>query len=59
MLLGRTMDYDHIDKQGYYGDADCALWWALGRRDELYPSLPSSPEAEKLRKDEPPGPGVT
>ena len=31
MLLGRTMDRDHIDKQGYYSGADCALWWALGR----------------------------
>jgi hypothetical protein len=38
MLLGRTMDYDHIDQQGYNGGAECALWWALGRCDELYPS---------------------
>jgi hypothetical protein len=38
MLLGRTMDYDHLDQQGYYGGADCALWWALGRCEELYPS---------------------
>ena len=37
MLLGRTMDYDHIDQQIYYGGAECALWWALGRCDELVP----------------------
>jgi len=46
MLLGRTMDYDHLDQQGYNGGAECALWWALGRDDELYPSLARPDEAE-------------
>jgi hypothetical protein len=46
MLLGRTMDYDHIDQQGYNGGAECALWWALGRCDELYPSRAHPVEAE-------------
>jgi hypothetical protein len=45
VLLGRTMDYDHLELQGYYGGADSALWWALGRCDELYPSRRSPPEA--------------
>jgi hypothetical protein len=46
MLLGRTMDYDHLDQQGYYGGAECALWWALGRCKELYPSRAIPPETE-------------
>jgi len=46
MLLGRTMDRDHIDQQGYYSGAECALWWALERDDELYPSRARPPEAQ-------------
>ena len=46
MLLGRTMDYDHLDQQSYNGGAECALWWALGRSDELYPSRAIPPEGE-------------
>jgi hypothetical protein len=46
MPLGRTMDYDHIDQQIYYGGAECALWWAHGRCDELYPSRARPPDAE-------------
>jgi hypothetical protein len=46
MLLGRTMDYDQIDQQIYYGGAECALWWALGRCDELYPSRARPAETE-------------
>jgi len=48
MLLGRTMDRDNIDKQGYYSGAECALWWALGREDELYPSRAHPPETEDV-----------
>jgi hypothetical protein len=46
MLLGRTMDRDHIDQQGYYSGAESALWWALGRDDEVYPSLARPAEGE-------------
>jgi hypothetical protein len=46
MLDGRVMDYDHLDQQIYYGGAECALWWALGRCDELYPSRTRHPEPE-------------
>jgi hypothetical protein len=45
MLMGRSINYDHLDRQIYYGGADCALWWALGRDDELYPSR-VPPEAD-------------
>ncbi len=48
MLLGRTMDRDHLDQQIYYGGAEWALWWALGRDDELYPSGAHPPEAEDV-----------
>ena len=51
MLLGRTMDRDHIDLQGYYSGAECALWWALGRADELYPSRASPPEADDTPRE--------
>jgi hypothetical protein len=51
MLTGRVYDYDHIDQQSYYGGADCALWWALGRWDELYPSRASSPQADDTPKN--------
>ena len=50
MLDGRVMDYDHLDQQGYYSGAECALWWALGRWDELYPSRARAPEAEDAPK---------
>ena len=43
MLLGRTMDYDHFDRQAYYGGAECALWWALGRSADVYPSQATPP----------------
>ena len=51
MLLGRTMDRDHIELQGYYGGAECALWWALGREDELYPSRASSSETDDISNE--------
>jgi hypothetical protein len=47
MLLGRTMDCDHSDQQIYHAGAECALWWALGRDDELYPSR-ANPEGEDI-----------
>jgi hypothetical protein len=47
MLIGRVYDYDHLDQQAYYGGGDSALWWALGRCDDVYPSRRTSqPEAE-------------
>jgi hypothetical protein len=51
MLTGRTMDYDHIDRQIYYGGVECALWWALGRSDELYPSRTIPPEAQDTSEE--------
>jgi hypothetical protein len=46
MLLGRTMDREHFDQQFYYGGAECALWWALGRCDDVYPSRAIPDDAE-------------
>jgi hypothetical protein len=54
MLIGRTMDYDQLDQQIYYGGAESALWWALGRSDDVYPSRTIACEAEEPSKAEEP-----
>ena len=45
-VIGDIYDPDRFEREVYYGGAESALWWALGREDELYPSLANPSEGD-------------